>query len=124
MRNTPTAEQIAKLPKWARDHIRDIERERDVAVRELNNHLDGQSKSPFYIDDMVCTGEEEGPTIKRCYVQTHNISVESGGIHLDVYAREDCIEMSWGNGKYSCAEVALIPESFQRARIKTAEACR
>jgi hypothetical protein len=29
----PTEDQIAKLPKWARDHIRTITRERDVSVR-------------------------------------------------------------------------------------------
>ena len=30
---TPTQEQLNKLPKWAQDHIRDIQRQRDIAVQ-------------------------------------------------------------------------------------------
>lgn len=29
---TPTPEQLAKLPKWAQEHVRDLERQRDNAI--------------------------------------------------------------------------------------------
>jgi hypothetical protein len=55
--NAPTEEQIAKLPKWAQDHIANVERERFVSVRALNEAMDSQTKAAFYCDDYVCTGE-------------------------------------------------------------------
>lgn len=55
-------DKIAKLPRWAQEHIEKIGRERDQAINALNRFLDGQTPSGFYVDDCVCTGEEQGPS--------------------------------------------------------------
>lgn len=39
-------EQLEKLPKWARDHIKTIERERDEAVRKAEGLFDAQEPGP------------------------------------------------------------------------------
>lgn len=38
----PYSEQIAKLPKWAQDHIRDLDFQRQQAVTALNEFVDQQ----------------------------------------------------------------------------------
>lgn len=76
-----------KLPKYAREHIRDIERERDVAIRALNECLDNQTESPIFITDLICTGEEQGPTFKTRYIQGHRITIRHAGIEADIVLR-------------------------------------
>ena len=43
-----TPDKIAKLPKWARDHIAQLERERHDAVRELRDATSGSLVDPRY----------------------------------------------------------------------------
>jgi len=115
---------VEKLPKWAQTYIRDIERQRETAIDALNEHLDAQTESPFYIDELVCTGEDNSPCTKRRYVQTYKISVEHQGVNLDVLLRDDCITISWSNGKYSLSDVAFIPATYQQARLVSKENMR
>jgi hypothetical protein len=77
--DTPTPEQIAKLPAWARETIKTLQRERDVAVRTLNEFRDNDTPSPFWYDASVSTGEERGPSYKRRFVQTGQLHVEYSG---------------------------------------------
>ncbi len=44
-------EKIKKLPMWAQDYIANLESERFVAVRALNEAMDELTPSPFYVDD-------------------------------------------------------------------------
>ena len=74
----PTDEQVAKLPKWAQDRIRDLEREREAAVQSLNEFVDQQSPTDVWIDDAPCTGEERGPTLKRRYLATNEVTFKIG----------------------------------------------
>jgi hypothetical protein len=114
--------RFSKLPKWAQDYIKRIERERDVAIRQLNASLDSQTPSAFYFEGRVCTGEDSGPTLKRHYVQTHKITVAYQGVVLEVCTRanEDGIDLQWNPGdserEYS-GDVAFIPSSRQQARL-------
>ncbi len=119
-----TDPRIEKLPKWAQDHIADIQRQRDVSVRELNEYIDKQTPSPFFVDEMVCTGEETGPTVKRNYIQTRRVSVEHAGVSLDVYIRDEVIELTWGDGEYRNGDVAMIPVSRQQVHLKSQENMR
>lgn len=81
-------QKISKLPKWVQNHINDLERQRDVAVRELNAYVNTQTSSPFYIDDLVCTGEKNnGPSTKRRYIQSSRMDVEFRGVHLTIVLR-------------------------------------
>lgn len=80
----PSNEQIEKLPKWAQERIRDLERERELSVRKLNEFVDGQTESRIWVDDLVCTGEQSGPTSKRHYIQSHKITVMVGKTEVHV----------------------------------------
>lgn len=108
--------RIKKLPKWVQEHIKKLERERDVSVRALNESCDDQSKSPIYYEDNVCTGEKSGPSVKRKYIQSHGkITVNHEGIQLDILCREGLIDLRWSNDVHG--DVALIPDSYQGARL-------
>ena len=108
--------KIEKLPKWAQEYIRNIEREREVAVNALNEYVDNQTPSPFFIDEMECTGERKGPTIKRRYVQTHKIEIEHQEVSLRIILRDESIDLQW-SGEKMLGDVAFIPSSYQSARL-------
>lgn len=113
-----TPESFNRLPKWAQIEFKDIQRERDVAVYELNKWVDAQTPSKMYVDEMVCTGEERGPSTKRRYIQGHRITVEHAGIRLDVSTLDErSIEIRWDAQDRSIRGLAFIPFSFQNARI-------
>ncbi len=73
MKEKATQEQIDKLPKWARNHIKYLGMERDAAVRALNEYIDEQTKSAFSVTDNICSGEEKGPSRKVRYIQTYKM---------------------------------------------------
>jgi hypothetical protein len=124
----PTPEQITKLPKWVQDHIKDITRERDVSVHSLNEYCDESTPSPFEISEHVCTGETQGPSLKRRYIQAHTITVRWRGVELIVYANDynhrDGIEIQWSSDNGAHSECAFIPKSYQQAVIKSKEGMR
>jgi len=117
--------QIARLPKWVQEHIADIQRQRDVAVRELNRWVDAQTPSPVRVLEMVYLGEGAGPSIKTRFVQTRTIEVLWKNVYLKVYLaessaqRQDSIELQWGQGEemHGSGMAALVPMSFQSALI-------
>lgn len=117
-------DKIKKLPKWAQTHIANLERERDVAVRSLNETIDDQTESPFFWDDLVCTGETQGPSLKRRYFQSHAIRVVHEGVSLSIYLRDGEIDLSWGDTGNHGREVALIPSLYQQARLVSQENMR
>lgn len=119
MNNKPTPEQIEKLPKWAQEYIKDLERERFVAVRSLNEAVDKSTPTPFYYEDSPCTGEKPGPNSKRFYVQTNWIYVEHAGVTLQIIVRPDRpeIDLSWSAVNRAIGDVGLIPSSYQSARL-------
>ena len=45
--NIPTQEQIEKLPRWAREYIRGLERRTVIAERTLLEFCDNQTPSRF-----------------------------------------------------------------------------
>ena len=72
------------LPKWAQDHIRTLDSERVLAVRQLNEYLDEQKESKMWIDDLVCTGETQGPSYKRRYIQHRRINFMVGSTEVRI----------------------------------------
>lgn len=108
----PTSEQIAKLPKWAQEHIRDIERERDIAVSVKNKMVDEQTPSPIYVNDWTTN-----PITKR-YVQCQckNLVIEHAGVRAEILLAEPDdgqrlhgIEISYSTLKHVIGNVALVP---------------
>jgi hypothetical protein len=124
----PTPEQIAKLPKWAQDHIQNIERERFTAVRALNEYCDETTKSPFVIEDSVCTGESTGPSTKRRYIQAPSMKVEYGGVELRISANDyngrRGIELSWSTLNYGHDDICMSPLCRNSVELITKEAMR
>jgi len=88
----PTKEMLEKLPKWAQERIRDLERERELSVRALNAFVDGQTESAIWVDDGVCSGEESGPSFKRRYIQAHQVTFRVGA--QEVYISLDLRDSS------------------------------
>lgn len=63
-----------KLPKWAQERMRDLEGERQAAVRQLNEFVDSQTESRLWVDEMPCTGEERGPSYKKHFIQSRKVT--------------------------------------------------
>ena len=114
--------RFEKLPKWAQEYIRDLENQRDAAVRALNDFQDRSSPSPIYIEDHPCTGEDAGPSFKRAYLQTHKVFFEYAGVELCVTTWDNEIRLDW-NG-HGSKETAFIPSSRQQARLVSKENMR
>jgi hypothetical protein len=128
MKDEVTPAMITKLPKWAQDHITNLARERDVALRALNDHINDQTPSPVYWEEYLSTGEGTagkgiGPSNKRFYVQTDRLVVEAAGVQLQIYCREssprhyDCIELKWSDPFCLQNMTGFIPHSFQSAYL-------
>jgi hypothetical protein len=119
-------ENFDKLSKKVQDYIRKIERERDIAVRALNEHLDNETPSEIYIEEYESTGEEIGPTLKRRNIQGYKVSFEHAGVGLDVSIFDDnCIDLLWSKKNHLLSgDVAFIPSSYQGARLVSCDKMR
>ena len=82
-----------KLPKWAQNHIKDVEIERDDAIRTLNRFCDNQTVSPIYIYEWIY--EEGGQKEKKHYIQTRHVDFEHIGLELNVLLQEGAIRINW-----------------------------
>jgi hypothetical protein len=127
----PTQQQLAKLPKWAQEHIRVIERERETAVEALNKYIDSQTESPFYTDDVICTGEGIGPSFKRRYFQGYKLTAEHAGVRLRIHLagehdgqREYGIELSWEAMDKGTRIVCMAPTARQQVQLISKENLR
>ena len=125
---TPTIEQIAKLPKWAQDHLNDIQRQRDSAVNRLDTLADNQTPSPFYIEEMDCTNATGGPTARRFYLQTSRIVCVHAGVRLDIYLprekdsqRLNGIDLTYSDVRTRSGYVALIPRCSGNVQLLSKE---
>lgn len=121
--NTPTQEQIDRLPKWAREHIETIERQRDNAKKALSEMLDDQTPNEFRYDDYV-----NGDFVTR-YVQTYKMTVVHEGVRLDIVLPKGSqgrqgIEITWASEDRGMRELCFVPTSFQQASIFLPENAR
>lgn len=123
MKQEVTGQMIVKLPKWAQDHIKKLERERETAIRSLNEYVDAQTESPIFYDDLVLTGEEQGPSSKRVYIQSHGIEVIHNGVHLSLLLRDN-IELRCENVKRVTSFVAFVPTSLNAMSLVSKENMR
>ena len=117
-----TPEQIAKLPKFAREEIETHQRQRDEAVRRLNEMTDNQTVSPFFIDEFDCTSSP--PESRKVYFQTHNrMKINHGGVLVEIYLRGQEIEIKWETPQRH-GDVCFRPTSYQSASLLTKENMR
>lgn len=126
MPDKPTPEQIAKLPRWAQEHIKYLARERAEALDALNSKLDVQTPSKIYWEEYMNTGEAKaGPSSKRFYAQTNNIIVENCGVRLEVACYDGVsnsmhhpsIELKWEDMFGHGNQIACIPTVFQQVTL-------
>lgn len=117
MSDKPTKEQIEKLPKWAQEYIRDVNREREVAVAALNRWVDDQTPAPIYVNELECLGEQRGPSHKVRYVQGNRLRVDFADVALEVVLRDDVIDMQWSAPNYRTGDICFQPRSFQAAYL-------
>lgn len=83
---------LEKLPRWAQDYIKDLDRERDNAITILNEFQADQTPSKVFYDEHACTGEipgTDGPVTKTCYVPTRNLTFVVGRHEVYVTLHED-----------------------------------
>jgi len=114
MRDQPTTEQIARLPKWAQYHIRDMAQQREAAVRALDKFEATQTPSQMYVEDFVSDGQTRGPSTRRCYVQGRRITIIHNGIELDVLMRDEALDLSWSRANRMPGDVPMIPHSHNQ----------
>lgn len=124
MKPTPTQEQLDGLPKWARQHISDLEGQRDTAQRALKDFCDSGTPSPFYHEEHIHT--DEGPKFVRRYVQANTITALWRGVELAVHAHDyghngKGIKLQWSSENKGNREIAMIPLSYQYARLVAKE---
>ncbi len=94
---------FTKLPKWAQEYIQNIERERDLSIRSLNEFVDNQTPTKFWVEDLVSTGEERGPSNKRHYLQTRDVMIKVGKTEVQILLREENqldINVGWGTLRF------------------------
>lgn len=125
MKNDELKQKIEKLPVWAKEYIRNLERQRGVAINTLNDSLNDQEVSAFYYEPLVCTGEDQGPTLKRVYVQTCSLMCQFDGVELRISAHhsnnEVGIGLQWSSVENRSIDIAFIPKSYQTARLVAKE---
>lgn len=116
----PTAEQIAKLPKWAVEYIQALRMERENAVREMRRALDQQTPTKFSTNDIISDGEQtRGPSFYTRYFNADHIDVHHNGVHLQIRCRpEEGISLQWGTGRRPGTDpAAFIPKSYCSAEL-------
>lgn len=64
-----TSDLIAKLPKWAQSYIEELQRQRDAAVKALDNIVDTQTPSRIFFEDLVCV-VKGAPRNYKTYIQS------------------------------------------------------
>jgi len=121
---------LEKLPKWAQEHIKHLEMERSTALDALNDSVNRQKPSKIYYTDVLSLGEQTGPSFKRFYIQSNQITVESAGVELTIYAsngdsqRYPGISLQWSRAQRMSGVIAAIPKSFQSMELVTKENMR
>ncbi len=113
-------ERFLKLPKWTQDYISKIERERDVAIIALRKAEDHSKESPFFYEDLACTGERKGPSNLRFYIQAHHIVAEYAGIRVELYCvpNENHMRFNFGDIDRSLEYAVMTPVSYQQYEIR------
>lgn len=76
--------RIAKLPRWAQEHIESLERERDEANKMLTKFTDSQTEAPFFYKEFRGTDPEGATRYPVKYIQTHKVGIRHAGLEVEV----------------------------------------
>ncbi len=133
-----TDERIDKLPKWAADHIKRLERRVEDAEKARINYADDQTPSPIWHEDyQVCDRDARqrrgGYRSSKIYVQSREICAEYAGVFVRLFCRPDRydgeesgqIDLSWGSGDQGALDdVVFRPSSFNKAELLSLDNAR
>ena len=113
--------RLHNLPIWAQDHIAMLERERNAAVRRLDEFADSQTKSPIsYEEHLFVDGQWRNV---RRYVQTTRIEIDYANTDLSILCREggseggDCLAIQYGRERRVRSLAVMQPQSYQHFHI-------
>lgn len=114
--------KLEKLPKWAQEEFKSLERERDDAINSLKKWTDEQTTSPISVSELVCDGEQRGPGHYTRYIQSNHIEINFQDVYLRILLRDGDrgrggIELQWSGREAMLEEMALIPTGFQSATL-------
>lgn len=98
---------IAKLPKWAQAHIKDLDRRAFVAERTLREYHDSSTPSEFFTEDYDCDAKK----LVRRYIQTHKLEVLRNGLRITLINRQDDpgVDITWCDEERITYQVPCIP---------------
>lgn len=114
--NDPAPEQLARLPKYAQDHIRELQLRAVRAERDLKAWTAKQTKTKVWT--LEYTGGEH---IER-YFQADTIEIEHNGVHLKISGMWDDgpdLQLAWwpaGRGM-PLGTISMIPTSTQQVKL-------
>ena len=109
---------ITKLPKWAQEKIRDLERQRQEAVSALRDFTEAHDTGAVRCRLLVCDGESKGPTYREVRFDARWIEIEHAGVKLDVTLPSDEIRVAYSTPGRASGCVYLQPTSFQQFKLK------
>jgi hypothetical protein len=106
----PTAEQLAKLPKWAWGHIKNLARQREEAVRKLEDFTEHKKDGNVEVTEISC--HTTPPTIIKARFKSNDVSFIDHGIEVDVGTVPEGIRIRWANeGRYLSGDVPVFFDS-------------
>ena len=115
----PTSEQIVKLPKWAQEHIRDLERQRMAAVEALEDFTAKNDTGPVCCRLMVSDGASRGPSSRQVRFDARWVEIDHAGVHVDLTLAEGEVRVAYTLSARAAGCVYLQPTSFQQFKLKS-----
>lgn len=103
--------RVAKLPQWVQQVIRDLDRQRLILQRELNEARDNQTPSPFFTDKLIWMDDTKSPAASRQYFQTESITINHANVEMDIYLHEAGINVHFAGGRRLSGDCAIIPRA-------------
>lgn len=114
------ADKIAKLlPQWAQAHIADLQRQRDEAVRTLENFTQEQKPQHFYVETMACLTKGSPQTVRR-YIHGYSIRYEHRGLDFTITEHDDGVSIQYGQ-RTGITDILMQPTSFQQFKLSYPE---
>lgn len=117
VRSQLTEQQLDRLPKYAQEYIKDLERTVETAEAKLDQYVNVNNHGSFAVQELVCLTENRSLERK---IDAYRMRVEHADIHLEVsIGHDDCIDLRWtaGSDRYGLGDVAFIPTSYQNAKL-------
>lgn len=108
-----TPEQFERLPKWARDHIARLTRQRDDARSLRDQFLDAQTPSAFYTSHLI--NEPDRFHATRYLPNVSGVAVKHDGLEVELFLDQYGVGVRFC-GKHS-QPAAIAPQVSNVVRI-------